>query len=52
MSTEDNKYSEEYIKTLTDDEKLVINIATKTLESSFDITKSIGFIKWKQKNYK
>jgi len=38
-----------YIKQMTEQEKLVLKIAESHLESSFDITKSIGFIQW-QKN--
>lgn len=36
----------EYKNQLSVQEKLVLNIASCHLGSSFDITKSIGFIKW------
>jgi len=39
---------EEYFKILTDKEKKALEIAKKQLGSSFDIYKSIGFIKWKE----
>lgn len=38
--------SEEYIKQLSDIEKEALEIAKRQLESSFDIEKSIGFIKF------
>ena len=37
---------DEYIKQLDEKEKLVLKIAKENLESSFDIKKSIGFLKW------
>jgi len=40
---------EAYISGLTEQEKIVMNIAQEHLESSFDISKSIGFLTWKQK---
>ena len=44
---------QEYYDTLTDDEKKSIEIAKKTLESSFDLSRSIGFQKyWEQKKLK
>jgi hypothetical protein len=36
---------EEYIKTLTETEKLAMEIAKRHLGSSFDISKSTGFLK-------
>ena len=36
----------EYKESLTEQEKLVLNIASEHLESSFDIEKSIGYLKW------
>ena len=50
MSNQEEEHSNAYLKTLTEDEKLVIKIATKCLQSSFDITKSIGYLSWKAKN--
>lgn len=39
-------YVEQYIAQLSPQEKLVLDIAVSHLESSFEITKSIGFVKW------
>ena len=41
---------DKYIKSLTDIEKKAYEIAKEHLGSSFDITKSIGFLKWIKKN--
>ena len=38
---------QEYILTLNDREKRVMEIAREHLESSFCIERSVGFIKWK-----
>lgn len=38
---------QEYISTLNDREKRVMEIAREHLESSFCIERSVGFIKWK-----
>ncbi len=35
-----------YIKTLTEKELIVLQLAKTHLQSSFDITKSIGFKNW------
>ena len=35
-----------YIEQMSPQEKLVLQIATEHLESSFDIEKSIGFKEW------
>ena len=35
-----------YIAQLSVQEKIVLDIAVSHLESSFEVTKSIGFIKW------
>ena len=47
-------YSEDiikqYIQSLDDMEKLAYKIAEDDLGSSFDITKSIGFLNWIKKN--
>ena len=43
---------DEYIKQLDEKEKLVLKIAKENLESSFDIKKSQGYLKWKEKNSK
>ena len=39
-----------YIESLTDIQKKAYEIAKEHLGSSFDITKSIGFLKWIEKN--
>ena len=39
----------EYIDQLTEDEKIVFNIAKKHLKSSFSIEKSIGYLSWIKK---
>ena len=41
---------EKYIAQLNETEKKAYEIAKKRLESSFDVEKSIGFLKWVQKN--
>ena len=46
--TKDNV--QKYISQLSAQEKLVLQIASSHLETSFDITKSIGYIEWLQKN--
>lgn len=38
-----------YIKQLSKQEKLVLDIATSHLQTSFDISKSIGFVSWMKK---
>lgn len=42
--TEQDKQS--YIQQLTEQEKLVLHIATTQLGSSFDLVRSNGFIAW------
>ena len=37
----------EYISEMNEQEKIVLSIAKEHLESSYDVEKSIGFIKWK-----
>jgi len=39
---------EEYIKLLSKEELNTLQIAREHLESSFNLKKSIGFIKWKE----
>ena len=39
-----------YISQLTEVEKLILETALNQLESSFDISKSIGFIEWLKEN--
>ena len=41
---------ERYIGSLNELEKKAYEIAKSDLESSFDIVKSIGFLKWIKKN--
>jgi hypothetical protein len=38
---------QEYISELNEQEKIVLAIAKEHLESSYDVEKSIGFIRWK-----
>jgi len=40
----------QYIEQMTPNEKKVYKIASESLKSSFDIEKSIGFIKFKQQH--
>jgi len=40
----------EYIETLTEKEHKAYEIAVSHLGSSFDLSKSSGFIKWKKEN--
>ena len=40
---------EEYKRTMTEQELLVLNIAVEHLESSFSIEKSIGYLEWLSK---
>ena len=40
------KHIAQFLQSLTPMEKLAYKIAKADLESSFDITKSIGFLKW------
>jgi len=42
----DQRHVKEYIAQLSAQEKLVLDIATSHLQTSFDITKSIGYIEW------
>lgn len=44
LSEEEN----EYLNSLTDEESKTLEIARDHLESSFNLRKSIGFIKWKE----
>ena len=38
--------AEEYLKTLNEKEKKAIDIARDCLNSSFNLYKSLGFLKW------
>jgi len=42
-----NTLIDEYIKTLTPKERIALVKAKELLKDSFNIEKSIGFIKWK-----
>jgi hypothetical protein len=42
---------QEYIDYLSNDEKIVMKIAEKQLQSSFSIEKSIGFLEWKNNKF-
>ena len=39
-------YADEYIKTLTKDQILIIEIAKKQLGTSYDVKKSIGYLQF------
>jgi hypothetical protein len=39
---------DEYKKGLTQQERMVMKIAEEHLETSFDITKNIGYLEWKK----
>lgn len=39
-----------YLKSLNESEKKTLEIAKSHLKSSFDITKSVGFVKWLKNN--
>lgn len=41
-----NQLIKEYIDQLSNDEKIVLEIAKKQLKTSFSIEKSIGFLNW------
>jgi hypothetical protein len=43
---------EEYIESMTDMEKMVMEIARDHLESSFCLEKSVGFINWYREKLK
>jgi hypothetical protein len=43
---------QEYISTLNEREKHVMEIAKEHLQSSFCIERSVGFVKWKNLNNK
>jgi len=42
---------QEYTNNLSIDEKIVMEIAEKQLQSSFSIEKSIGFLEWKNNKF-
>lgn len=46
------QYIQEYIESLDETEKLVLEIAKEHLESSFCIERSVGFVKWLKDNSK
>ena len=47
-----SKEEKEYLNSLTDEESKTLEIARDHLESSFNLRKSIGFIKWKENKEK
>ena len=47
-----SKEEKEYVKSLTNEESKTLEIARDHLESSFNLRKSIGFIKWKENKAK
>tara|TARA_B110001450_G_C17668024_1_gene500589 strand:- start:5110 stop:5334 length:225 start_codon:yes stop_codon:yes gene_type:complete len=48
INIEEDKLINLYISQLNDTELIIYNIAKQHLETSFDISKSIGFIEWKK----
>ena len=50
INDEINDLIQEYINSLNEQELIVLEIAKKHLESSFDISKSIGYLKWLNQN--
>ena len=42
---------QEYINSLSIDEKIIMKIAEKQLQSSFSVEKSIGFLEWKNNKF-
>ena len=46
--TADKGYIEEYIRGLSQQERMVMKIAEEHLETSFDVVKSIGYQEWKK----
>jgi hypothetical protein len=48
----EEKLIEKYVAQLSEQEKLVLDIAIDHLGSSFDIVRSIGYIKWAEKQQK
>ena len=44
--------TDEYIESMTDMEKMVMEIAKDLLESSFCIEKSVGFVNWYREKIK
>lgn len=42
----------EYTAQLNEQENLVLKIAVEHLESSFDISKSVGFVEWRKNKKK
>ena len=47
---EDSNILKEYLSQLTDKEKIAFKKAQEILGDSFNIIKSLGFIKWNNKN--
>lgn len=50
MSDNEDKHIQEFLKGLNEREKIALNIAKDLLGTSFNIKKSIGYIKWKKEN--
>ena len=46
MPENDEELVKKYIEQLSEQEKIVLKIAQDHLGSSFDMTKSIGYINW------
>ena len=45
-TTPQKNKTDEYISQMSEQERLVLKIATEHLETSFDIEKSIGYLNW------
>ena len=50
--TEKNELIEEYLGQLNKSQLIALKIAEEHLESSFDIERTIGFLKWKKEKEK
>ena len=49
INSDEEKIIEEYIKSMDDKERMAYEIAKEHLESSFDLVKSLGYIKFAKK---
>tara|TARA_B110000444_G_scaffold192336_1_gene182241 strand:+ start:205 stop:375 length:171 start_codon:yes stop_codon:yes gene_type:complete len=50
MNDNEDKDIQEFLNGLNEREKIALNIAKDMLGTSFNIKKSIGYIKWKKEN--
>ena len=49
MNTNEDKDIQEFLKSLNEKEKIALRIAKDILGTTFNMKKSIGYIKWKKK---